>query len=272
MIRDGHPMLWGHYSSAMVWWHYASMKCLIPFKNISVQVADNVHFHYDMTHSFLNLKTKHQQYYKYEKSLTEMFRKFLALGTTAASSMAIGHYSFPYSKTWLPVPPPKEYKINVTMSTIASISLCTSIGVLYWKGVGFADIAYATRRSVTTLTSALELAKKSILSRITGLERTFEARSNKIEDKIVNEARQIRQDIDALHSDQTSLGTVLRLDINNLHKDQKKLGSEVTEIHQKVTEMNQKVTNMEMLTMLSSRGVSLLCTTLDKSKYINSIF
>ena len=136
------------------------------------------------------------------------------------------------------------------MPTIASISLCSALGVFYFKGVGFADIAYATRRSVSTLTAALDNAKKSILSRITGLEKTFESRSDQIENKIVDEAHIIRQKIRALH------------------QDQKNMGSEVSDIHKKVT-------NVELLTMLSSRGVSLLCTTLDKptsklnSKYIN---
>jgi len=133
--------------------------------------------------------------------------------------------------------------------------------MLYWKGFGFADIAYATRRSVATLTVALEKARKSILSRITTLEKTFESRSDKIEDKIADEARKIRNDIEALHNGQT-----------NLHKDQKKMGSDVTEINKKVTEINKKVANVELLSTLSSRGVSLLCTTLDKNKYLNSTF
>ena len=104
-------------------------------------------------------------------------------------------------------------------------------------------------------------ARKSILSRITTLEKTFETRSDKIEDKIADEARKIRNDIEALHNGQT-----------NIHKDQKKMGSDVSKIHQKVTEINKKVANVELLSTLSSRGVSLLCTTLDKNKYINSTF
>ena len=95
----------------------------------------------------------------------------MTFGTTAVSSLAIGHYSFPYSKTWSPLSPlsslspllpktPKEYPQSIPMSTIASISLCSTFGVFYLKGFGFADIAYATRRSVATLTSALDNAKK----------------------------------------------------------------------------------------------------------------
>ena len=200
-----------------------------------------------------------------------MFRKLAAFGTTAVSSMAIGHYSIPSSipssKDWpslslSPLTSSKTQKeFNIPISTIVSLSLCSTVGMLYWKGFGFADIAYATRRSVATLTVALEKARKSILSRITTLEKTFESRSDKIEDKIADEARKIRNDIEALHNDQT-----------NLHKDQKKMGSDVTEINKKVTEINKKVANVELLSTLSSRGVSLLCTTLDKNKYINSTF
>ena len=150
-----------------------------------------------------------------------MFRKLAAFGTTAVSSMAIGHYSIPSSipssKDWpsLSLSPltssktPTEF--NIPISTIVSLSLCSTVGMLYWKGFGFADIAYATRRSVATLTVALEKARKSILSRITTLEKTFESRSDKIEDKIADEARKIRNDIEALHNGQT-----------NIHKDQQK--------------------------------------------------
>jgi hypothetical protein len=190
-----------------------------------------------------------------------MFRKIIAHATTA-SVTAIAGCSVPnYLDLTLPTLPSlhnsalanNSFEIDIgAMKVAQTVGLCSTIAWCYWKGVGFADIAYATRRSVQDLKSALQLAKQLILDQITKVEHTLNHRADQLDEKIVQEAAQIRQDIDALHRDHASATASVRKDIRELHVDQRELTSTVEGI-------GHKVTKIETMSSLSSRGVSFLC-------------
>ena len=189
-----------------------------------------------------------------------MLRKIFAHTTTASLSIFAG-WSVP---KYLDMPlislptrflPDANIKVSEpfvvdigAMELTQLLTACSSVALCYWKGIGFADIAYATRRSVQDLKTVLLTAKKRIINRINGVEQTLNRRADQLDDKIVREAAQIRRDIDALHNDQTTSTESVRGDIRDL----------TSTVHN----MDKKVTKIETLTTLSSQGVSFLCGTM----------
>jgi hypothetical protein len=189
-----------------------------------------------------------------------MLRKIFAHTTTASLSVLAG-WSIPkYLDMPLNFLPPlffpsenlkvsEPFVIDIgAMELTQTLAACSTVALCYWKGIGFADIAYATRRSVQDLKTVLLTAKKQIINRINGVEQTLNRRADRLDDKIVREAVQIRLDIDALHNDQTTSTESVRGDIRDL----------TSTVH----DMDKKVTKIETLTTLSSRGVSILCGTM----------
>lgn len=188
-----------------------------------------------------------------------MIRKIIAHAATASLTVIAG-FSMPPDITLPHLPSLHnsalannswEREIGA-MDLAQTVGLCSTIAWCYWKGVGFADIAYATRRSVQDLKSALQQAKQMILDQIIKVEHTLNHRADQLDEKIVQEAAQIRQDIDALHRDHTSGTASVRKDIRDLHVNQRELTSTVEGI-------GHKVTKIETMSSLSSRGVSFLC-------------
>ena len=186
-----------------------------------------------------------------------MLRKFIAHTTIASLSVFAG-WSVPKYvdiKSPLSFLPPEDLQVSETfvvdigaMELTQLMAACSSVALCYWKGVGFADIAYATRRSVQDLKAALLMAKTLIVKKINGVEQTLNRRADQLDDKIVREAEQIRRDIAALHNDQTTSTKSVRGDIRDL----------TSTVH----DMGKKVAKIETLTSLSSRGVSFLCGTM----------
>jgi len=194
-----------------------------------------------------------------------MIRKIFAHATTVSLTIITGWSVPKYLDITLPSMPSlhkyvldhKKFEIDIgamaqTVGLVQTVGLCTTIALCCWKGIGFADIAYATRRSVQDLKSALQLAKTMIVDKINNVEHTLNHRANELDEKIVQEATKIRHDIDALHRDHTSATESVRKDIRALHTDQGELTSTVDDI-------GQKVTKIETMSSLSSRGVSFLC-------------
>jgi hypothetical protein len=196
-----------------------------------------------------------------------MLRKIVA-HTTTASLSAMAGWSIPtyvelpttflltapfFQKKVSTISPSQPFVIDIgAMELVQTLVACSTVALCYWKGVGFADIAYATRRSVQDLKTALLTAKKLIIDQINGVEKTLNQRADQLDNKIVDEAARIRQNIETLHNDQTSATASVRGDIQEL----------TSTVH----DIDQKVTKIETMSLLSSRGVSFLCGTMIPKK------
>ncbi len=175
-----------------------------------------------------------------------MNKLFQHIGSLSLGGFGAYYFSNPVKPNFLfrPIPshPPtvhihKEISSSTALTTLAVVA---TGGFCYWNGIGFADIAYATRRSVETLSKQLEAAKVSILNKIKTIENQLKGTEKRLDKRIVDEAKLIRDNIEALHK-------------------------EHHELSQTVDHIDKKVTNIEALSLYSSKGVALLCDSTVKS-------
>lgn len=174
-----------------------------------------------------------------------MNKLFQHIGSLALGSFGMYYFSKPRGDPLpvsLPVSPPavhihKEVSASTGLATLAAVA---TGGLCYWNGIGFADIAYATRRSVETLSKQLNAAKNSILEKVNALESQLRGTEERLDNRIVDEARRIRDNIEALHKEHCDLTKT-------------------------VDHIDKKVTNIELLSLYSSKGVALLCDSATKS-------
>jgi hypothetical protein len=165
-----------------------------------------------------------------------MHRVFQHSGSLVLAAVGMYLWRQPPVARTLPVPPPAVHIDKspsfgtglITLATVATGGLC------YWNGLGFADIAYATRRSVDTLSKQLNAAKNSILQQVKALETQLRGTEERLDHRIVDEAKRIRDNIEALHQEHRDLTTT-------------------------VDHIDKKVTKIELLSLYSSKGVALLC-------------
>ena len=108
-----------------------------------------------------------------------------------------------------------------------------SMTYLMYRGIGLSDIVYATRSQVSALSSGLSGLKSALLQRVGLLE---EGQSD------------IRSDIQDLHGD-----------VKGLHGDHRSLSHLVRGI-------DSKVANIELLSLFSTKGVSVLCDIAQKTQ------
>ena len=183
-----------------------------------------------------------------------MNKLFQHIGSLALGGFGAYYFSNPVKPDLLfrPIPsqPPtvhihKEVSSSTALATLAAVA---TGGFCYWNGIGFADIAYATRRSVETLSKQLEAAKVSILNKIKTIENQLKGTEERLDKRIVDEAKLIRDNIEALHKEHHDLSST-------------------------VGNIDRKVTSIEALSMYSSKGVALLCDSATKSNgFWNGVF
>lgn len=110
--------------------------------------------------------------------------------------------------------PPSGSTLNVQPPNWKWASLALFSGVVYWKGPWlFADIAYATKRSVQTLSKGMREATTSILVRVGLLEEQLQETEQRLHARIISESQQVRDDIQTLqHSHDALAKTVDGID------------------------------------------------------------
>ena len=175
-----------------------------------------------------------------------MNRFFQHIGSLALVSVGLYQYSSTQTKL-----PPSTIHIHKELSSMSPTTALTTLaavatgGFCYWNGIGFADIAYATRRSVENMSKQLAAVKVSLLNQIKVIENQLQGTEEHLDARIVDEAERL----DARIVDEAER---IRNNIEALHEEHRELSTTVGDI-------GKKVTRIELLTLFSSQGVALLC-------------
>mgnify|MGYP001275238691 CR=1 FL=1 len=147
---------------------------------------------------------------------------------------------------------------TIDIGTIAFASTVCIAAYLY-GGIGFADIAYATRRNVQQLKQQLLAAQNAIVRRVDELEEWTRKSTEQLDSRICEQSKGIRSDIGDIQSGQHAL-TETTNDICEKVKGIADIQSGQHSLTNTANDIREKVQHIETMAVQTNQGINLLCS------------